>query len=232
MWIKSYGDQISILSLFYSYWGFLNKKISGLTLPPRRPDQSVEESEDDSIKLLISSSMKDLKFDGYPVTNVHVPHNSSIVQIGEEFLDNNHIEMEETINVQKIMEDRKMVKKVVKSKHPEIYEKLKIILKHVDIRLHGFIFRKCHPKEYNCVYCKKFPPRSSEQFWNCLPKKSSGGLFFDAEPDTNFPGHYRTLLDLLGEGGSIKVKPDGEYQIPFGRCQVRLYFVSSSDSLK
>ena len=144
-------------------------------------------------------------------------------------MDNPDIEKEETLKVQKIMEDRKMDKKVIKREHPEIYEKLKTILKHVDIRLHGFVFRKCHPKEYNCGHCKKFPQRSSQQFWSCLPKKSSGGLFFDAEPDTNFPGHYRTLLDMLGDGDTIKVKPDGEYQNPYGRCQVRLYFVSSSD---
>ncbi len=192
-----------------------------MILPPRRPDQSQEESENDSIQLLINSCLKDLEFDGHPVVSVHVPCTSSLVDINGEVFENDHIEEEETEIVQRIMEDKKMDQKRLKELHPDIYRELKTILKHVDIRLHGYVFRKCHPKERNCSYCKNNPRRGSDQLWKCLPKKSSGGLFFDCEKDPERPGHYKTLLDLLKEGAKIKIKPDAMYE-GYDRCQVSL----------
>ena len=133
--------------------------------------------------------------------------------------ENDHIEEEETVVIQRIMEDKKMDKKKLREKHPDIYKELKVILKHVDVRLHGYVFRKCHPRERNCSYCKNNPRRGSDQMWKCLPKKSSGGLFFDCEKDPERPGHYKTLLDLLKEGTKIKIKPDAMYE-GYDRCQV------------
>ena len=112
-----------------------------------------------------------------------------------------------------------MDKKKLKENHPEIYNKLQTTLKHVDIRLHGYVFRKCRIKEYQCEHCKRFPQRSSKKLWSALPKKSSGDLFYDCEADPTFPGHYHTLLYLLKDK-NVKIKPDGMFEISFGRCQV------------
>jgi len=207
-------------------WGFLNKKLSGLVLPPRRPDQTLEESEDEAIEYLIECCLKDLKFDGHPVNNVHVPCQSSIVTIGEKNYENDHISQDETVIVQKIMEDKKMDKRKMREEYPEIYERLQIIFRHMDVRLHGYVFRKCHPKEYQCDFCKKNPRRSSDKFWESLPRKSSGGLFFDLQPDPEKPDHYRTLLDMLKDVVNIKIQPDGMFKDVFGRCKEKGCMVS------
>ena len=191
-------------------------------MPPRRPDQTLDESEDDAIDYLIGSCLKDLMFDGHPVTNVHVPCQSSIVKIGDKNLENDYISQDETKIVQKIMEDKKMDKRKMRQEHPQIYERLQIIFQHMDVRLHGYVFRKCHPKDYQCDFCKKNPRRSSDKFWKSLPRKSSGGLFFDLQPDPEKPGHYRTLLDMMRDVVRIKIKPDGMFNDVFGRCQVKI----------
>ena len=198
-----------VLCYFSRLWGYINKKLSGLILPARRPDQSIDDAEDEAIQLLIDSSLKELIYNNHPVVSVHVPCTSSIVNIGGELYENDYIEEEETSLVQRIMEDKKMDKKKLRETYPNIYGRLKTILKHVDSRLHGYIFRKCHPKESNCSYCRETPRRGSSQLWSCLPKKSSGGLFFDCEVDKENPGHFRTLLDLLKDGEKIKINPDG-----------------------
>ena len=92
--------------------------MSGVTLPSNRPDQTVEESEDEGIKVLVESCLKNLKFDGYPVTNVHVPSKSSIVKICQEDHKNDFIPQEETLIIQKIMTDSKMDKKKAERKSP------------------------------------------------------------------------------------------------------------------
>ena len=119
------------------------------------------------------------------------------------------------------MENKKMDKRMLREKHPEIYKQLQNIFKHVDIRLHGFIFRKCHPRDHQCDFCKENPRRSSEELWKCLPVKASGGLFYDVEPDTNMPGHYRTLLDMMKDVKKIEIKPDRVFGEVFGRCKVK-----------
>ena len=171
------------------------------------------------MQLLIDSCLKDLFYNNHPVISVHVPCTSSTVNIGEELYENDYIDEEEPDLVQHIMEDKKMDKRKLRETYPGIYNRLKIILDHVDSRLHGYVFRKCHPKEKNCNYCMENPRRGSSQLWNCLPKKSSGGLFFYCEPDKDNPGHYRTLLDLLKDGAGIKINPDGMFN-GYNRCQV------------
>ena len=78
--------------------------MSGVTLPSNRPDQTVEESEDEGIKVL--------------VTNIHVPSKSSIVKICQEDHKNDFIPQEETLIIQKIMTDSKMDKKKAERKSP------------------------------------------------------------------------------------------------------------------
>ena len=209
-----------IILIFFSLWSLFNKKLAGLTLPAKQPDQTLAEAEDNGIQILLESCLKDMTFDDFKVTNVHVPSSSSIVKIGDTDYENDHIPAEEPKTVQMIMENKKMDKRAIREKYPEIYKRLQIILKHVDIRLHGFIFRKCHPRDHQCDYCKQNPRRSSDKLWKCLPSKSSGGLFFDVEPDPKSPGHYRTLLDMLGDGKKIKIKPDAMFGEVFGRCKV------------
>ena len=70
------------------------------------------------------------------------------------------------------------------------------------------------------TFCKKNPRRSSDKFWESLPRKSSGGLFFDLQPDPEKPDHYRTLLDMLKDVVNIKIQPDGMFKDVFGRCKV------------
>ena len=72
-----------VYDAIFSIWGFFNKKMSGVTLPSNRPDQTVEESEDEGIKVL--------------VTNIHVPSKSSIVKICQEDHKNDFIPQEETL---------------------------------------------------------------------------------------------------------------------------------------
>lgn len=204
----------------FRLWGLITKRIAGLILPRQRPDQTEDEAEDEAIQTLINTALKDVKFDGHPVTNVHVPCCSSKVEINGETFENDFIKQEETETIQKIMEDTKMNKQKLRKTHPEIADKLKIIFKHVDIRSHGFIFRKCSPLEsYNCNYCKQFPPRSSLKLWKSLPKKESGGLFFDCELDEKYPGHYRTLLDMMKDVDNLTIKPDSMFPEVL-RCKV------------
>ena len=189
-------------------------------LPAKKPDQTFDEAEDEAIELLISSALDDLKFNGHEVKNVSVKCTNSMVNINGNVHDNEHILQEETEVVQKVMEDAKMSMRKLRETNVEIAKKLLIILKHVDNRIHGYCFRKCSPLETSsCNYCKKFPPRSSKEFWQALPKKDSGGLFFDCEPDLSHPGHYRTLLDLVSNVDKLKIKPDGMFPEVL-RCQV------------
>ena len=206
--------------LCFSYWSFENTKLSGVVLPSKQPDQSTAESDDNAIAFLINSCLKDLVYDGHPVTNVHVPCSSSTVRIGDSDFENDHIPEEEPKLIQSIMENKKMDKKKLRESQPDIYKRLQNIFKHVDVRAHGYIFRKCHPRDHQCDYCKENPRRGSDKLWKCLPSKSSGGLFYDLEPDPNMPGHYRTLLDMMTDGKNIKIKPDGMFDDIFGRCQV------------
>ena len=87
-------------------------------------------------------------------------------------------------------------------------EMMKIIFKHIQITLHGFVYRKCGPNDVkSCDYCKSNPPRGSEKLWSALPDRAkNGALFYDCEEDMNNPGHYRPLLDLIQHVKDITIK--------------------------
>ena len=189
-------------------------------MPAKKPDQTPNEAEDEAIQLLINSSLKDLEFDGHSITNVPVKCDSATVIINGKEYDNDIIPQDEAEKVQKIMEDNKMTRRKLMEEYPDIGRKLCIILKHVDNRSHGFCYRKCSPlKSYSCDYCKNAPPRSSDRLWRSLPQKNSGGLFYDFEPDTDNPGHYKTLLQLIKNADEIVIKPDSMFKEVL-RCQV------------
>merc|ERR1712117_878873 len=118
-----------------------------------------------------------------------------------------------------------MHKRKLRENFPELAAELKLIYKHVDTRLHGYIFRKCEPGSYACDHCKEHPTRSSKDFWKYLPKKKSGGLFYDCEVDPDLPGHYRTLLDLMGKVKDIEIKPDSMFA-DVDRCKVKYCYCS------
>ena len=181
----------------------------------------MDEAEDEAIETLINTALKDLTFDGHTVVNVPVKCTDSKVEIHGNLYDNDTIEQEETEVIQKIMENSKMTSRKLREEHPEIAKKLHIILKHVDIRSHGYCLRKCSPLEnYSCDYCRGAPPRSSLKVWRSLPRRDAGGLFYDCEPDPNKPGHYRTLLDMLKNVNNIIVRPDSMFPEVL-RCKVK-----------
>ena len=191
----------------------LNRKLAGVILPAVQAGEDEDEAEDKSIKLLIESALGDLTYDGHKVHSVQVPCASSDVVIEGQTFSNEFIPQEKADLIQKLMTDKKMNKRRIKEAHPDISEELKIFYKHCDDRLHSYVFRKCHPKDANkCKYCKENPPRGSKELWETLPKKSSGGLFYDVEEDPLFPGHYTTLLQDVKNVYDIKIKPDNMFK--------------------
>jgi len=213
-------------------WSYITAKLAGLVVPDFGKEMEDDEADEAGIKFLIDSAMTNLKYDGFDVVTVPVSCHEDNVIINGETVDNRHIKPEDANLIQKIMEDRKMNKKLLKNKQPQVAENLKIFYKHADVRQHNIIIRKCHPLSPPCRYCKDHPVRSSDQFWSCLPNKKKGGLFFDCEEDTQHPGHYRTLLDLLEDISEVTIKPDGQFT-EVKRCEVRgcLYsFKSDQDA--
>ena len=73
----------------------MTKRLAGLVLPAKSPDQSHDEAEDQAIQTLINSSLKDLEFDGHSVTNVPVKCDSATVVINGREYNNEIISQEE-----------------------------------------------------------------------------------------------------------------------------------------
>ena len=114
-----------------------------------------------------------------------------------------------------------MSKRKLKETHPDISEDLKLFYNHVDNRLHAFVFRKCSPNEANsCKYCRDNPPQSSQELWDTIPNKTSGGLFYDVRDDEELPGHFSTLLQDISKV-NIKIEPDNKFKNDekFQRCK-------------
>ena len=121
--------------------------------------------------------------------------------------------------MQKIMSSKTMNRRKLSEEYPEIFRRLKHLWAHSDVRTHSIFFRKCHKLgKYSCKMCRERPPRSSDQLWEKLPAPGSGGLFYDVEPDEQFSGHYKTLLNMMFEE-NLKVVPDGQFE-DVKRCQV------------
>ena len=210
-------------SYIFSLWSFINNKLVGLKLPSKHDGESDEEYEDRCINVLIKA-LEGFKYDGHPVTAVHVPSNTNEVEIGGEKYANNFFKEDEAAKVQDIMDDDKMTREKLRSHEPTVAEYLKIIFHHMQTTAHGYVIRKCKPGEYSCEYCKSHPTRGSTRLWSALPSKKSGGLFYDCQEDVNKPGHYRTLLDLLNEK-DLKIKPDGIFP-EMEKCQEKNCFTT------
>jgi len=213
-------------------WSYITTKLAGLVIPDFGTELEDDEADEAGIKFLIDSALTDLRYDEHAVVPVPVPCRDDYVTINGAVFDNGQIKQEDADVIQNIMTDKKMNKRMLKEKHPEIADNITTFYKHSDVRAHNIIFRKCDPKSRPCKYCKVNPIRSSDEFWSCLPKKQQGGLFFDCEEDSLQPGHYRTLLDLLGDISELSIKPDGQFS-EIKRCQEKdcLYsFKSLQDS--
>jgi len=123
----------------------------------------------------------------------------------------------------------------VRKTHPEIAETLKLIYKHCQSTLHGYVFRKCLPQDgYVCQYCKDHPWKSSKQLMDAIPSKKSGAMFYDCIPDPQRPGHYMTFIDLLKSVKTLKITPDGMFPDAV-RCQESHCFTtfkSNADAIR
>ena len=203
------------------FWGYLTKVLASVTIPhPKEADDDL--GDDESIDWLVRECMSNMKFDGHEVHTVPVKCTRDTVEIKGKIIDNNQLTSEEADVIQSLMSDKKNHRRLIEDNHPEIAKKLRIFHKHCDIRLHGYYFRKCHPKEkYRCSFCRAHPVRGSDKLWSCLPLRSAGGLFFDCVEDEKNPGHYKTLLDLLGDMKTLKISPDGMFADTI-RCKVNI----------
>ena len=199
--------------------------MAGVTLPSVQQDEDEDEAEDKAINLLLEAALGDLVYDGHNVNNIAVPCASNDVIIGGEVFNNEHTSQETAEVIQKLMMDKKMTKRTIKENHPDLSEDLKLFYKHCDDRLHAYVLRKCHVKEKACKYCRENPPRSSQQFWNSMPKSSSGGLFYDVDDDPAKEGHYTTLLQDIEMVKNIKIKPDGKF-LEVERCEEKMCLCS------
>ena len=98
-----------------------------------------------------------------------------------------------------------------------------MITKHMDKRSHSIFFRKCM-KELGDKPCKhrlEFPPTISQSVIKDLPRRDSGGLFYDVVEDPKHPGHNMTFLSHVKAKNDII--PDGDLDVE--RCKVRNHFI-------
>ena len=217
-------------------WSFINNVLAGKILKGKEAGLSDDEAEDRAIEELVKV-LEGTKFDGFEIQPIGVPCDPSDhnVIIRGQTVFNNTFNEEEANLVQKIMENKTMTRNKLVKEHPEVAETLKIIFKHIQITLHGFVIRKCKKGKIMgpvCRYCQEHPARASEKLWSALPHARSGGLFFDCEPDDTNPGHYRTLLDLVKNVDKVRIKLDGMYDgvqyCNVSNCMVS--FKSSADA--
>ena len=85
-----------------------------------------DEAEDAAIQILIETALINLQYNGHEIVPIQVNCNSSRVSIKNSMYENDHIKQEETVIVQKIMEDKKMTKRKLRENHPDIADKLKL----------------------------------------------------------------------------------------------------------
>ena len=169
----------------------------------------------------MNAALAGFKYDNHPVIPIHVPSDSNEVEIDGKKYPNDYFKEEDALKIKDIMKDDKMTRRKMRENHPEVADNMKLIFRHMQVTLHGYVFRKCKPGDgQSCQFCKDHPPRASQRLWSALPSKDSGGLFFDCEDDLSRPGHYRTLLDLLKNIKDVKIKPDGMFP-DVTRCQVK-----------
>ena len=218
MLIRRPAPNMSRFNPIERLWSYVNNVLVGLMLPHREPDENDDDLEDRSIQRL-NSAMEGAKYNGHPITCVAVPCNDSKVEIGGEVYENDFYTEAEDRIVHDIM-DKKRTRHEVRKTHPEIAETLKLIYKHCQSTLHGYVFRKCLPQDgYVCQYCKDHPWKSSKQLMDAIPSKKSGAMFYDCIPDPERPGHYKTFIDLLKSVKTLKITPDGMFPDAV-RCQV------------
>ena len=220
-------------------WGFLTPKLSGVVLPAKivRDDADedvpkdvegsspvdVDEEEkvevfDKGINVLVNL-LSGLKFDGHLVKPVAVNCLSDEVSIDENLFNNaKYDNFEELHDFYDSKSAKETLRKMTLNK--VLLKEVKFINKHMDKREHGIFFRKCSVMlgDKPCKYCRLNPPRASKEFWKDLPSRSLGGLFWDLEPDTDHPGHFKTFLSLVAQ--KSQVVPDGQLQ-SVQRCQVK-----------
>jgi len=199
-------------------WAYINNKLCGLMLPIREEDEDVDDLEDRSIRRL-NEAIQGAKYDGHKVTPIHVPCNSSQVKINGNMYENDFFTAEEDAIVHEIMEKKSYHKRRVTEEHPDIAEYLRLIYRHSQVTMHGYVFRKCLPQDgYVCEYCKAHPLRISKEMQDALPSRKSGALFYDCIPDPERPNHYQTLLKMMSEVKSLKITPDAMFP-DVKRCQ-------------
>ena len=201
--------------MLFRLWSFINNVLVGKILKGKEDGLSDDEAEDRAINELVRV-LEGVKFDGFEVHPIGVPCDISEndVVIDGKTVFNNSFTEEEAKLVHKIMKDKSMTRKKLLNDNPEVAETLKIIFKHIQVTLHGFAIRKCKKGKIQgpvCKYCQEHPTRASEKLWSALPHTRSGGLFFDCEPDVGNPGHYRTLLDLVKNVDTVRIKLDGMF---------------------
>ena len=111
-----------------------------MKLPSKHDGESDEEYEDRCINVLIKA-LEGFKYDGHPVTAVHVPSNTNEVEIGGEKYANNFFKEDEAAKVQDIMDDDKMTREKLRSHEPTVAEYLRIIFHHMQTTAHGYVIR-------------------------------------------------------------------------------------------
>ena len=163
----------------------------------------------DNAAEILHNITKGLVFDGFEVNSVPVKCDSDEVSIKGKSYNNGQFQ-----NFDKIQNYYmgKTGKGIQRKKDPRMTENSNFIHKHLDRRIHSLFFRKCHSKLDGkvCSYCKKNPTRASDSFWNDLPSRKRGGLFFGVQPDPENPDHNLTYLQLI-QTKNLQIKPDSEF---------------------
>ena len=157
-----------------------------------------------------------LVFDGFDVVPVAVHSESDVLEIEGKMYNNQHFD--EIIKVKDFYES-KLSEERLMQRDKVLKDESKLICSHMDKRSHTMFFRKCSKLlgDKVCPHCADHPPQASGALWKDLPRRDSGGLFYDVQPDPIFPGHNKTLLLMILEKPALV--PDSD--IPdVKRCQV------------
>ena len=147
---------------------------------------------------ILNNLFENEEYDGFPIKPVKVKCVSERIQI--DGIEMNNETFSDIENVKKFYNSKP--KKETIKKDPELkklHAESILIQKHTDRRLHGIFIRKCKESlgDKVCDYCKKNPPRASEEFWKDLPRRVRGGLFYSPVEDEEHPGHFKTFLQNL-----------------------------------
>ena len=204
-------------------WGYLSHKLAGMVLPTSLVGEDDDKTlEVDSYEVLdqaidiLTNTIDGKKFNSFPVIPVPVHCNAEEINIAGVICDH---KIFDELEANKDFYDSNLSQRRIQAKNPQTLEEARMITKHMDKRSHSIFFRKCMKElgDKPCKHCLKFPPTISQSVIKDLPRRDSGGLFYDVVEDPKHPGHNKTFLSHIKAKNGIV--PDGDLDVE--RCKVK-----------